>query len=78
MEDQYCRLQGRILKRGKGASEEGFKLGLFGELEKSQHFSTTRKNKVSNLLYSHCVRCKLLKRMFALSLFATICKLAEV
>jgi hypothetical protein len=24
---------GRILKRGKGTSEEGFKLGLFWELE---------------------------------------------
>ena len=35
MEDQYCRRQGRILKRGyKGTSEEGFKLGLFWELEK--------------------------------------------
>jgi hypothetical protein len=38
MEDQYCKRQlpqGRILKRSKGTSEEGFKLGLFWELEKN-------------------------------------------
>ena len=29
MEDQYCRPQGRTIKRGKGTSEEGFKLGTF-------------------------------------------------
>jgi hypothetical protein len=38
MEDQYCRQQGRTLKRGKGRSEEGFKLGLFGELGKMATF----------------------------------------
>jgi hypothetical protein len=65
------------IKRGKGTSEKGFKLGFFGNQKKWQHFST-RKNKVSYLLYSHCVRCKLLKRFLASSLFATICKLAEV
>ena len=38
MEDQYCRRKGKILKRGKGMSEEGFKLGLFWELEKMATF----------------------------------------
>jgi hypothetical protein len=38
MEDQYYRRQGRILKRGRGTSEEGFKLGLFLELEKMATF----------------------------------------
>jgi hypothetical protein len=43
MEDQYCRRQGRTLKRGKGTSEEGFKLGLFGELEKMATFYYNKK-----------------------------------
>jgi hypothetical protein len=38
MEDQYCRRQGMTLKRGKVTSEEGFKLGLFWELEKMATF----------------------------------------
>jgi hypothetical protein len=38
MEDQYCRRQGRTLKRGKGTSEESFKLGHFWELEKMATF----------------------------------------
>jgi hypothetical protein len=43
MEDQYCRRQGRTLKRGKGTSEEGFKLGHFGELEKMATFYYNKK-----------------------------------
>jgi hypothetical protein len=38
MEDQYCKRQGRILKRDNGTSEKGFKLGLFWELEKMATF----------------------------------------
>jgi hypothetical protein len=33
----------RILKRGKGTSEEGFKLGLFWELEKMATFYYNKK-----------------------------------
>ena len=53
-------------------------LDFFGNQKKWQHFSTTRKNKVSYLVNSHCVRSKLLKRFLASSLFATICKLGEM